>query len=487
MATIIVVKNPADWAIAISGVEVVSSKDYLIDPRFAKMQNAHIYNLCRSYRYQSNGYYVSLLAEARKHKPLPSISTLQDMKSATISRIVTEDLDDLIQKKLKDIHSEEFVLSIYFGKNMAEKYDRLALKLYNMFEAPLLRAYFVFKKEWALKRITPISASEIPENHREFVVQRAQQYFKRKYTPVKKSKIYKYDLAILHNPKEESPPSDEAALRKFMRAAEKNSLHPELITRDDYARVAEYDALFIRTTTQVSDYTYQFARRAEAEGLVVIDDPESIIRCTNKIYLAEVLSRAGISTPKTTVIHRDYLEEAVQRISFPSIIKLPDSSFSLGVKKAQDAEQFKRLAEEFFEKSDLILVQEFIPTDFDWRIGILDKKVLYACKYHMAQHHWQILKHTHGGKMLAGNVEAVPLTKVPPIIKNEALKSANLIGAGFYGVDLKMGPGLKPYIIEINDNPSIDAGYEDQVLKDRLYHMIMRSFLKRIELSRKNK
>ena len=74
-----------------------------------------MFNLCRSYRYQSIGYYVSLLAEARGHKPLPNVTTIQDLKSASMIRFVSDDLDDMIQKSLAPIQSERFVLSSYFG------------------------------------------------------------------------------------------------------------------------------------------------------------------------------------------------------------------------------------------------------------------------------------------------------------------------------------------------------------------------------------
>lgn len=483
MNTFIVVKNPKNWPLTIPGIEVVSSKDYLLDSRFAKIPRAHIYNLSRSYRYQSNGYYVSLLAEARGHRPLPSISTLQDMRSVTISRIITEDLDELIQQKLKDIHSKEFALSIYFGKNMAEKYDRLALKLFNMFEAPLLRAYFTLKKdnEWVLKRIVPISTNEIPDSHRAFVVERAKEYFERRKVPSRKATKFKYDLAILHDPTDDNSPSNESALKKFIRAAEERHIHAELITRDDFARIAEYDALFIRATTQVNHYTYQFSRRADAEGLVVIDDPVSIIRCTNKIYLNEALERSHVPKPRTIILHKDFLDTVDKHLSMPCIIKLPDSSFSIGVKKAETLEEFKTLAEAFFEKTDLILVQEFIPTEYDWRIGIIDRKVFYACKYYMARSHWQVINHAGKGKDIDGAVEAVPLKKVPESVLSTALNAANLIGDGLYGVDLKEDAKGSPYIIEVNDNPSLEHGYEDKLIKDRLFSTVMRSFSKRLE------
>ena len=47
-----------------------------------------------------------------------------------------------------------------------------------------------------------------------------------------------------------------------MKAAESLAIRPELIDRDDYGRLAEFDALFIRETTYVNHHTYRFARRA---------------------------------------------------------------------------------------------------------------------------------------------------------------------------------------------------------------------------------
>jgi glutathione synthase/RimK-type ligase-like ATP-grasp enzyme len=61
-----------------------------------------------------------------------------------------------------------------------------------------------------------------------------------------------------------------------------------------------------------------------------------------------------------------------------------------------------------------------------------------------------------------------------------ALRAANLIGDGLYGVDIKQ-VGQSLYVIEVNDNPNIDAGVEDAVLKDELYKRIMRVILRRIE------
>jgi hypothetical protein len=79
MRKIVVVNNPEDWEYNTSEeVEVVLAKTYLTDTSFTEIKNARVFNLCRSYKYQSTGYYVSLLAEARGHKAIPNVTTIQD-------------------------------------------------------------------------------------------------------------------------------------------------------------------------------------------------------------------------------------------------------------------------------------------------------------------------------------------------------------------------------------------------------------------------
>jgi hypothetical protein len=99
MKKIIVVREPKEWNLGVKGFEVVSSKDYLTDPKFASMRNVRVFNLARSYSYQSRGYYVSLLAEARGQKVIPSAKTILDLKSPSIVKVLSRDLDEVIQQQ----------------------------------------------------------------------------------------------------------------------------------------------------------------------------------------------------------------------------------------------------------------------------------------------------------------------------------------------------------------------------------------------------
>ncbi len=482
MSILVVVNNPNDWPLDMPEVEVVPARQYLAEPEYSRRDGTILFNLCRSYRYQSLGYYVSLLGAARGHRPHPSVSTILDMRLVSVIRAASDDLEELIQRRLKPIHSPRFTLSIYFGRNTAKRYDDLSLQLFRLFQSPFLRAEFRRDEDeyWELERIRPIGGNDVPEEHRPLAVEAARAYFSRPRFTGRKRKAPRFDIAMLWNPDDEEPPSNERALKKFEKAAKKLGIGLERIVKDDFGRLAEFDGLFIRETTAVNHHTFRFARSGTAEGLVVLDDPESILRCTNKVYLAELLDRHRIAAPKTIVVHRDNVDELSKLIGLPCILKSPDSSFSQGVIKVGDEESLQRECRAMLEKSDLIIAQEFLPTEFDWRVGIIDGEPLYVCRYFMAPKHWQIIKNEKEGGRSYGKTENVPIEEAPPKVLRTALRAAGLIGDGLYGVDLKTS-GSKCYVIEVNDNPSIDAGHEDVVLKDELYTRIMQVFLKRIE------
>jgi glutathione synthase/RimK-type ligase-like ATP-grasp enzyme len=217
---------------------------------------------------------------------------------------------------------------------------------------------------------------------------------------------------------------------------------------------------------------------------VVIDDPASILRCTNKVFQSEAFQLDRIPTPKTWITDRVDAAEVEREIGFPCVLKSPDSAFSQGVVKCADADQLELEAGKLLERSDLLLVQEFTPSDFDWRIGIFGGRALYACRYHMARGHWQIVKKIGGGSYRYGDVEPVPFEDVPPGVVKIALRAARTIGDGFYGVDLKV-IGKRILVTEVNDNPNLDAGLEDALMGDELYLCIMRGFLERIEAKKR--
>jgi glutathione synthase/RimK-type ligase-like ATP-grasp enzyme len=474
-----VVDKPESWNFQIEDVEVISPERYITDTWFQTTRNLKVINLCKSYQYQTEGYYVSMLAEARGHKVLPEASTLQDLRFPSIIRDDAFDFDALIQNTFKNEPYDRVEFLIYFGHTQSENLDKLALQLFQTVQAPSLRATFSKKTKWVLQSLRPVNLVDIPDSDHPLLSKALEVYLQRKrdFRLGKK----KYDLAILVNPEDPNPPSGAKALKRFYKAAFEAGLNAEFITKNDFDKLIQFDALFIRETTNVNHHTFRFAKKAESLGLAVIDDPESILKCTNKVYLFELLNANKILTPKSYVVTEDNCKSLPDKMPFPFILKQPDGAFSKGVVKVSDADEYKKVRKTMFELSDLLIAQEFLPTKFDWRVGVLDSQVLFVCKYYMADKHWQIVNWgSKNENSREGNAESIYPDQAPSGLIKTALKATALIGRGLYGVDMKELDG-KFYVIEINDNPSIDAGIEDKLPKEKLYETIMETFINKIK------
>ncbi len=55
----------------------------------------------------------------------------------------------------------------------------------------------------------------------------------------------------------------------------------------------------------------------------------------------------------------------------PLIVKEPSTSFSLRVEKVHDIAEFFRIARRFIRLSDWIVVQQYIESRYDWRVGVI--------------------------------------------------------------------------------------------------------------------
>ena len=70
----VVVQDPRDAA-GLPDEMVVDADRYLEGGEELSDPRAVVVNLCRSTRYRSRGYYVSLLADARRQQVIPSVET----------------------------------------------------------------------------------------------------------------------------------------------------------------------------------------------------------------------------------------------------------------------------------------------------------------------------------------------------------------------------------------------------------------------------
>jgi len=482
--TLIVLDTLDQWTPYYDTDSIISSGDYLQNQDLNKKQ-FFVINLCNKLNYHSEGYYCSLLAQARGHKVMPDIEVINRLETGAVMR-----LDNQMQKiafkwmqSLEVKPSDLVSLDIFFGTTSESAMEKVARAIFEQNPCPMLRAQFAFREKNQIESIRPLGLDELNDNQQDNFAMALETFSKKVWRQPRTKKPARYDLAILIDPDDPMPPSNKGAIKRFQHQARKMNINAELITAQDIYRLMEYDALFIRQTTSLNHITYRMAHLAQQADMIVIDDPLSIIRCTNKVYLKELLDKEEIPTPKSHLIFRSTpvsWDEISGILGSPIVLKVPDGSFSHGMGKAAREEDYLKILKALFEKTAIVLAQEFLPTDFDWRIGVLNGEPLFACKYFMARGHWQIYNHTSDGKSLSGSFETVPVSKVPKHVLRNALDAAYTIGKGLYGVDVK-AVGDKSVIIEVNDNPSLDYGVEDAILGDELYRLILREFLDRLD------
>jgi glutathione synthase/RimK-type ligase-like ATP-grasp enzyme len=481
---VILVDQPKDFPNADTPHKVITTSEYLARPRLFDMGRPKLLNLSRSYAYQSKGYYASLLAEARGHRVVPTVETMLELREAKLYEHALPDLEDELNRcaRRTDLQPEaEFKLLVCFGIARDSRFESFGRLLFDWFRCPALEVTVEPGRWLSIERIRPRSMTRLENGEGVFFRDALHQHTKREWRDPKARTVAKYDLAVLYDPNEKMPPSSPASIKHFARIAERMSVDVEPITKRQLAELAEYDGLFIRETTSIDNHTYRFARRAWQEGMPVIDDPISMIRCTNKVFLMELLGSNRVPMPQTVMLADiSDLPRAMDELGLPLVVKIPDGSFSRGVHRIATAEEFRRVAEELFEETDLLLAQKFLPTEFDWRVGVLSGEPLFVCQYRMARGHWQIVKHRPDGSAREGGFRTFDLDQAPPDVIDIAVRAAKPIGAGLYGVDIKQtDSGI--VVMEVNDNPNLEHGVEDSVGKDEIWMRILKWFIDRFE------
>lgn len=484
---VIVVEKASDWGSYYPSDNVVTALEYLRSPVVGE-ERTHVVNLCRSYKYLGSGYYVSLLAEARGHRVIPSVRTINDLRKRSLYGLDVEDLNQKLANFLPagGRDTTDLGILVYFGQTAYPDLQDLARQVFETFPCPLLRIEFERERVWQIGAIKPVGLHMLNDAQEDAFAQALDQFSRKLWRKPRARRLYRYDIAMLVDPAEAMPPSNKKALKSFVAAGKELGIEVDSISRNDYTRLAEYDGLFIRETTATDNHTYRFAHRAEKEGMVVIDDPTSILRCTNKIFLHDMMVSRKLAVPRTEILYRDdakRLKELPERLGFPIVLKIPDGSFSRGIVKVETIEALQKASSELFQHSVLVIAQEFLYTEFDWRVGVLNREALYACKYYMSRGHWQIYNHGAKGTAKSGGFQTIPVRKAPAEVVKLALKATQAIGDGLYGVDIKQTEE-RTVVIEVNDNPSIDAGVEDAYLGEDLYLRIMQEFMRRMERKR---
>lgn len=286
------------------------------------------------------------------------------------------------------------------------------------------------------------------------------------------------NLGIFVNRQTVSNAEQLSALLRCRDAAEELGHEADFIFPTEIKRVLKSDGLFIRHNTDPMNMAFVAAKMASLHNIPVIDDPNSIRICADKVNMYYHLQKSDVPIPRTEFLSKKDLTADTGKMLFdrwgtPLVLKEPGTSFSARVEKAKDVAEFLKTGRRFIKMSDWIVAQEFINSRYDWRIGVLDGQLLYACKYIIPPDTFKIQASVNG-HLVYCQTESVPTEKIPAAVLETGLKAARSIGNGLYGVDLKECEE-KVYVIEVNDNPSLESG-EDTCYPD-IYERIVTKLL----------
>ena len=279
--------------------------------------------------------------------------------------------------------------------------------------------------------------------------------------------------------------AESQALMKFEEAAKHHGARFERFYPHNYEKLHQMAAVLIRADTDPRNMTYAVARLAEYAGIPVLDQADSIAICCNKIHMGRLLQKAQVPTPPTRYLLKADAraidpKELFEQLGEPLVLKAPTSSFSAFVEKVANPDEYRRVSKRFLRLTDGLVVQKFTPTAFDWRVVLVGGRPISVSRYWMPEGAWRVRDTVTNGegelKRAWGKVEGVPVATAPKELLKVAKMGAAAIGTGLYGVDVKQVDEKTFYVIEVNDNPTILAGYEDQAAP-RIYEDIVRALL----------
>ena len=214
-------------------------------------------------------------------------------------------------------------------------------------------------------------------------------------------------------------------------------------------KVEGYDAIIPRISNNMTRYGCAIVRQFEMQGIWTASSSISITRSRDKLRAAQILTKAGVDTPKTLVSRNSAdIEDLIDQIGLPVIIKLATGTHGNGVVLADTKKAAKSALQAFYlynEDGTNILLQEYIEESAgtDIRAFVVGSRVVASMKRQSLDDDFR--SNLHKG----GEGTAIKLTDEE---KKLAVRAAKAMGLHIAGVDL-MRSARGPLVLEVNASP----------------------------------
>lgn len=214
-------------------------------------------------------------------------------------------------------------------------------------------------------------------------------------------------------------------------------------------RLKGFDAIIPRISNNMTRYGCAIVRQFEMQGVWAASSSIAITRARDKLRSAQILTKAGVDTPKTLVSRNTAdIDDLLEQIDLPVIIKLASGTHGNGVVLADTKKAAKSTLQAFYlynEDGTNILVQEYIKESAgtDIRAFVVGSQVVASMKRQSLDDDFRSNLHK-GGEGIA--------IKLTPEEKRVAVRAAKAMGLHIAGVDL-MRSDRGPLVLEVNASP----------------------------------
>lgn len=223
--------------------------------------------------------------------------------------------------------------------------------------------------------------------------------------------------------------------------------HPNIFYKGE--KLGSFDAILPRISNSMTKYGCAIVRQFEMQGAWTAASSIAITRARDKLRSQQILTKAGVDTPKTLVSRNTTdIDDLLEQIGLPVIIKLATGTHGNGVVLADTKKAAKSALQAFYlynEDGTNILLQEFIKESAgtDIRAFVVGSRVVASMQRQSLDDDFR--SNLHKG----GLGTSIKLTDEE---KKLAVKAAKAMGLHIAGVDL-MRSGRGPVVLEVNASP----------------------------------
>lgn len=217
------------------------------------------------------------------------------------------------------------------------------------------------------------------------------------------------------------------------------------------SKLEDIDAIIPRIGASVTFYGTAVVRQFEMMKTFSAVSSLAITRSRDKLRSLQILSRSGLSMPKTAFTNFSKQENQVLKLvgDAPMVIKLLEGTQGLGVVLAESNKAAKSVVEAFEGLKARVILQEYIEEagGADIRAFVVDGEVVGAMKRQGKEGEFR--SNLHRG----GSAKVIKLKRAE---KTAALKAAEAMGLAIAGVDMLQSK-RGPLILEVNSSPGLEG------------------------------